>query len=560
MASSVSIVYGPGRSVTIRTTPSTTLQAVLAEACTKIPNAGQPDSYALVYNNKVLDRSLPMRFTALPQGARITLKPANKAAAAAAGSSNRSNTADRATRVARSASGIVKVALQISGGGRIIGDFQPTSTLWDIITTAEQKSNGVLNLSNKYRAVEAADKPGLLQSLFSGLGRNAIDSSSSSAPLSDSGSDTDAQTPVVYQQPVLVLLNREFSSSETMQNTTLASLGFSSGSLMVRLSFRDSGSTTMGSPRQIQGVASPAVSSPRVPPNVNSAAQQTHETQPTQPSTADAAATTVRKQREPEPEADSSLSPSSPDSALISGRQVHVYDVPAQASVSLSSRFAMPDSFYELGASELSALVGAQRRRQAEAEKGFKLRSVQEESERKRIAQYKLKHPKTMIRFRFPDLVQVQATFLTLDSVSELYSFLSSVVVDPSVVQALVLQPPVQDLKGSVDKTLYDAKLTPAAVVHVRLRSNNAPTMELLKPHVRGLVEAPDVPTSFADVPVEPHQEAAPHSGESPVLSQGSRDNASASPAPAGESSKRAAGSSSGGKMPKWFLAGQKRR
>ncbi|KAJ1960690.1 hypothetical protein GGI12_003668 [Dipsacomyces acuminosporus] len=613
MASNVFVVYGPGRSVNIRTTPAMTLQAVLTEACSKVPNVGSPESYILLYKEKVLDLSLTMRFANLAQGSKLTLKPAtasqrrtnSSTAAAATGASSGGS-----AKSSRNGNKVVKVALQITGSGRIIDDFQPASTLWDIVTTAEQRSNGTLNLTNKYRAVEKGEK-GLvdgqkspwekMQSVFSvvtGIGGSSANSTSSSVQgspspsvASDSGSESKKNNakPVVYQQPVLLLLNREFSSNEDLKSTSLASLGFSSGSVMIRFSFRDASTVTMGLTHQVQGVgsttpalqASTTASNSPAQPRPSQFAQQRATSEPPistastkEPAAARVsclnpeapAAPVVQRPKELEASADSLAAF---DEALISVRQVRVLDVPAQANVSLSSRFAMPDSFYELGAAELKALVAAQRTRQ-EAERGFRLRSEREEEERRRIAQFKLNHPKTVIRFRFPDLVQVQATFLTLDHVSELYSFIKGVLSDSSVLQALAIQPPAQDLKDSLRKTLYDAKLSPAAVVHVRL-SSKMRTMGLLKKEVQALLEMPDVPTNFASDAEGNGDNAAGTSSAAGSPFPQSRDatpDVEAGIARASNSAADASASfpqdskanSSAAKMPKWFLAGQKRR
>ncbi|KAJ1935152.1 hypothetical protein FBU59_005476, partial [Linderina macrospora] len=198
--SSLSIIYGPGRSVTVRTTPTMTLQAVLTDACAKIPGSPVPASHTLTYNDKTVDLSLPLRFANLPQGAKLTLK--------------------RVAGKQPSAAPPVKVALQVSDSGRIIADVPAATTLWEIVTLAEQRSNGTLNLTNRFRAPD--QKTGLFKTVFGGSPRVA-----------------QQEGPGVYQQPVLLILNKEISDISEMKTTSLQALGFAKGSVMIRLSFRD---------------------------------------------------------------------------------------------------------------------------------------------------------------------------------------------------------------------------------------------------------------------------------------------------------------------------------
>ncbi|ORX70616.1 hypothetical protein DL89DRAFT_292258 [Linderina pennispora] len=516
--STLTIIYGPGRTVAVKTTPTMTLQAVLTDACAKVPGSPAPASHILTYNDKALDLSLPLRFANLPQGVKLTLKrTASKPSAAAPP---------------------VKVALQVSDSGRVIVDVPAATTLWEIVTLVEQRSNGALNLTSRFRVQE--QKAGLLKTVFGGSPKAA-----------------QQEGLKVYQQPVLLILNKEISDIPEMKTTSLQALGFAKGSVMIRLSFKDADVSlappVASVPVRAQSAGTEECSpmngspAPRLPPRT--ATEPPRSTRPESPPAAKEGKQPELPPRQP-PARQPNIAPTAADtprthsgysSDVITNRQVQVFASPTQTSAPLAARFVVPDSFYELKGAELQGLVSAQRKRQMETEAGFKLRSVEEEKARRRIEEFKLKHPKTMIRFRFPDLVQVQAVFLTLGKVQELYDFLDEILEQPSAVQALVLQPPVQDLRPSQNKTLYDAKLTPAAVVHVRLVNSKAPTMPLLKPHIASLAATLDVPTEV--------EGAAQLPTESP------------SPTMAGEASRASsveAATKSTKKVPKWFMAGKK--
>ncbi|KAJ2874546.1 Tether containing UBX domain for GLUT4, partial [Coemansia asiatica] len=275
MSSSVTVVYGGGRTINIRTTPTTTLQAVLNNVCEKISSNStvNPENHALVYNNKPIDLSLTIRFANLPQGAKLKLAPrpgssnVSKSSKSGGNGSTAAISSSSASGASRSGVGQsagtrdapVKVALQIVGSGRIIKDFSPSTTLWDIVTSIEASSGGALNLTNRCRVPEAGSLSPVERGLSYLSGAlSMVSGSSSNGHNSEAEDDAEARknksgagTPTrIYQQPVLVVLNKEISSVQEMQSTTLKSLGFSSGSsVMIRLSFRDSAVVPVPAPR-----------------------------------------------------------------------------------------------------------------------------------------------------------------------------------------------------------------------------------------------------------------------------------------------------------------------
>ncbi|KAJ1864641.1 hypothetical protein LPJ73_000228 [Coemansia sp. RSA 2703] len=578
MSSSVTIVYGSERTVSIKTTPTTTLHAVLNSACEKIPGSLNPESQALVYNGKVMDLSLTIRFANLPQNARLKLISRSSAASIARiGSSstinrNRnaaSNSPKPQPQKKHALDGPVKVALQVVGSDRVIGDYAPSTTLWDVLTTTEAKSGGALNLTKRFRVPES----GSLSPIEKGL--NYLSGMISRASGSGNNSETEearsgANTPrPVYQQPVLVVLNKEFSVTDEMQATSLKSLGFAGGSsVMMRLSFKDSATGPL--PSSSPSVPQPTITLPFIPAPMD------------RPLNSEALgistpAVSDSKKIKQEPIVELIPQQSTPntnegDRELLTARQVHVYDKPSDsASGSVASRIVLPESFYDDddSSSDLKLLISIQRSRQAESERGFRSRIKQEQEEEQKHQQLKEKFSKTAIRFRFPDMVQVQATFMSSDKVEELFRFVREIMAVPQAMQSLFIQPPVQDLGSMLGVTLFDAKLTPAAVVHVRLQqgmSAKVATSDLLKRHVWDAVETLDVPVSAGDISEhesEPKEKGSEQiSTPATVAATSSPVSASpstSSPASNSNSDNRRANADSGPRMPKWFLAGQRR-
>ncbi|KAA6415677.1 MAG: hypothetical protein FRX48_00395 [Lasallia pustulata] len=186
MASHVVVIDSTARRAMIKTAPGKHLSDVLQEACTKFGlNASQ---YGLKNNNKQVDISRTFRLSGLSSGAKLEL-----------------------VLLSRSPS-VVSVALQLPDSeaqgvpnSRLTDKFPSTTTLWLLLRKFE--SSAASNFTAR-----GAPKTG---SGESGAGR------------------------LFYERPVLQVMGRELSSFTDLQKT-LAQLGFNSGSVLLRLSFKTS--------------------------------------------------------------------------------------------------------------------------------------------------------------------------------------------------------------------------------------------------------------------------------------------------------------------------------
>ncbi|KAJ1820508.1 hypothetical protein LPJ75_000923 [Coemansia sp. RSA 2598] len=599
MSSSVTVVYGGGKTVNVKTTPTTTLQTVLSNVCEKVGSNGAPnaETHTLVYNGKPIDLSLTIRFANLPQGAKLKLTSRSGAARSATGGSQLARSAAGAAGSSGAAtptgaglkqSGLretpVKVALQIVGSGRIIKEYLPSTSLWDIVALTEQGAGGALNLTNRYRVVEA----GSLSPIERGLGflSNALGRISGGSGSNSEAEDSAGTPKRIYQQPVLVVLNKEVSSLHEMQSTTLKSLGFGGGSsVMIRLSFKDSAEVPAARPMAQTAVSAPVtpVAADRSPAVASAPASEKLGPVDRRGVGKTALGIAMPAENSDGCSAESSNksvgggdSAQTLDERLFAARQVQVFAPPSSSSTSssLGSRIVLPESFYSDDSSDLKLLISVQRERQAESERGFRSRIKQEKEEQKKHEQLKQKYPKTTVRFRFPDQAQVQATFLSIDTVDELFQFVREILVIPQTLQTLTIQPPVTDLGKMLSTTLFDAKLTPAAVVHVKLQAgmvDKVATSSLVKEHVWQKVQNTESLMLASDEDGSRgvgHKDsgaveggAAGESGRPQGAGTGSRTGsgsqtaARAGPAPAPAPSANA----DGPRMPKWFLAGQRR-
>ncbi|KAJ5149840.1 hypothetical protein N7448_001418 [Penicillium atrosanguineum] len=189
MSAHVVVIDATARRATVKTTPTKHLTDVLQEACSKL--GYNPNQYALKHNGKQLDLSLSYRLSGLIPGAKLEL-----------------------VQLSRSPS-VVTVALQLpeseargAPNGRILDKFPSSTTLWLVLRKFEAGVAGAGPLRNLTARGVPATTDG------------------------DSGAGS-----LFYEIPVLRILERELSSFADLQKT-LAQLGFNSGNVLMRLSFR----------------------------------------------------------------------------------------------------------------------------------------------------------------------------------------------------------------------------------------------------------------------------------------------------------------------------------
>jgi tether containing UBX domain for GLUT4 len=195
MASHVFVVDGRVRKARIQTNQTTYLSDVLEQGCKKL--GLKPEQFVLKYvpqetsigikvltgycrhNGKTIDLSRTMRLSGLPSGAQLDLVQASRSPT------------------------VISVALQLPENRRLTNKFPSTTSLWQILR--------VFETSEKLNFTERAVSP----TTNSGTGR------------------------LFYETPILNVLNRELSSFVDLQKT-LSQLGVTSGSVLLRLSFKNS--------------------------------------------------------------------------------------------------------------------------------------------------------------------------------------------------------------------------------------------------------------------------------------------------------------------------------
>ncbi|KAL1925376.1 uncharacterized protein VTP21DRAFT_259 [Calcarisporiella thermophila] len=237
-------------------------------------------------------------------------------------------------------------------------------------------------------------------------------------------------------------------------------------------------------------------------------------------------------------------------------RDIKVYRPPADTGVPLSNRIDLPDSFYELTPAELRNILAIQKARHIQEERqGFKTRAVREMEEKAKMNKY----PKTAIRVRFPDRIQLQATFLSKEPVKNIYEFVKSALCNPNRAFTLYTAPPMRHLSDE-SISLYHANLAPASVVYFSWKEN-APEEEsyLNTSYLSRLEDLPvpavnEVSMAMAVDNVEKRDEEAVNRQRKEEAAE--EEDRRRRLARTEQSQTRP--SSSGPKMPKWFKMGKK--
>lgn len=226
MASNVVVIHN-ARQYKIACTPAKPLYEVLTEACARAGIAAEEvDGWALRAAGKTnqLDLSLIYRLAHLSPGAKLDLVRAGgggRTGAGGAGGTARNTAGGGSTSNAADAQ--VNVALDVvgSGGngpGRRTARFPATSSILDILQSF-QSTHGDLQLLDR-----------VYHGKRKGFGKG----------------------PLLREQTVVLLLNRELADDAALRATTLASLGVRGGSVAIKVSFRQTDVPASASDRASQ--------------------------------------------------------------------------------------------------------------------------------------------------------------------------------------------------------------------------------------------------------------------------------------------------------------------
>ncbi|KAE9980422.1 hypothetical protein BLS_008754 [Venturia inaequalis] len=199
MASNVVVVDTTARRITVKVNPETQLTDVLKQACEKWKLL--PELYNLKYNNKAIDLSRTYRVAGLPSGAKLELVQSSRTPS------------------------VVNIALQLpqtENNARLTEKFPSDTTIWQILRRFEAGVAG--GSTNQYNLTQR----GIAQTAEGGTGAGRL----------------------FYEMPTVQVMSKQLGTFEELQNT-LGQLGITSGSTLLRLSFKNSGRPLEDAMKQI---------------------------------------------------------------------------------------------------------------------------------------------------------------------------------------------------------------------------------------------------------------------------------------------------------------------
>jgi tether containing UBX domain for GLUT4 len=452
------------------------------------------------HNRKQLDLSLSFRLSGLSSGAKLELVQASRSPS------------------------VVTVGLQLpeseargAPNGRILDKFPSTTTLWLVL--------------RKFEAGVAG----------SGLTRNFT---SRAVPVTDDGESSGS---LYYEAPVLQILERKLSSFTDLQKS-LAQLGFNSGNVLIRLSFRrteqriEEAMLEIGEFFKSEEDDTPAQDKSGAP-TVDPTEVKTEEpvqqlSAATQPEPSSVAAS------EPVAPPPTTLEPAT--STTESGRTITVFsppseDTPSSAQIAYNENDYIPSIEHAQLHQRLLNESSRNQRLPTHAEMAAKAK--EEEAKQAAIREVDVK-------VRFPDQSQVVAKFGTSDTGQSLYEFVRSCLAPPfanedfslTVHTASRSQHTSAIPSSEKRRLIKDIGLTGRVLVNFSWAENAASFVherrtETLRPELRSQAQQLKV-----EQPPEPkEQETVPQPG--PSSAQGDA---------------KPSGARKSGAVPKWLKLGKK--
>ncbi|XP_054718694.1 tether containing UBX domain for GLUT4-like isoform X2 [Uloborus diversus] len=433
-----------GRRQPVKVSPNSCILQILEEACVK--QKINPDDFDICHYNKPLDLSLPVRFASLPNNGQLELRAAKKI---------------------RTES-LVTIGLQLETGERIMKDFAPSSTVWQVLEQCSEQRSDVLSLKN-------------------------------------------------FGQPVCVYMRQKLTG-EDLKSTTLRSLGLTRGTAILRLMHRKAdeleGQAHVSAPLskpvpekllntlETQSTSQTLCHDSPVPENT-STEQKTAFEKSVQCEKETLLNAINRSEKEDFPgsattdvfvlnptdgkemtNCDSTEIPtkmSSPEVSLrneleedmdinestvdetcpkfdISERHCILYSL---NDITETKKADLPDEFFELTINDVKYLMEEYKKARNEMENQPLLTRQQRERQFLQKLSY---YRETVIRIYFPEKLVLQAIFMSIETVQHVLDFVRTFLDDDQLDFYLYITPPKQKLPST--KTLLEAMLIPAAVVY----------------------------------------------------------------------------------------------
>ncbi|KZL76052.1 UBX domain-containing protein [Colletotrichum tofieldiae] len=483
------------RRATVKVSPGTYLTDVLQEACKKLNLPS--DRYLLKYKQKQVDLSVVWRVSGLTPGAKLELV-------------QKSNTPS-----------VVSVALQLPApeanaapNGRLIEKLPSDFTIWKVL---RQFESGVVS-----------------------QGKNLNITARGVAQTASGGASGSGQ--MYYETPVLNIMGRELATFDDFQKT-LSQLGYNSGSVLIRLSFRKTDQTLFEAMGQISQFFS----------EVEAEAKKTDQAPPVVEETAKPAAV----EKTPEPAAPEEEAKPSPVADISDNQQssgttekepsglaeptaetmdidqpeaadplqpVSVFRAPSGTTPAAALADVPEDDYAPTIAHAQLHQARLQQSAQNRRLLSDKELEAQRQAEEARLAAV----TKVSMKVRFPDNTSAQWTFGHEATGATLYQAVRSVMAHSTQAFRLVIpgsKVVIKDEDSPKNRLIHDYKLTRSVLLSL-VWNDSVPADVRKKPFLKGSVAQKAMDVTVPDIPKgdgkEEQQPAA--SSSKPEKREGSGD------------------------------------
>ncbi|XP_044737685.1 tether containing UBX domain for GLUT4 [Chrysoperla carnea] len=424
------VVLAPnGRRQNVKVTPHTTILQILEEVCKK--QGLNSSDYDIKHHNQVLDTTVLMQFSGLPNNAQLELSTATK------------------TRVESE----VILGLQLESGTRLMGKFQPKDSLWEIISTLCPNELESENLVIIYMRQEIYGKENLYNATLRSLGvtggrvmcrlihRNPEElkiQANVSAPI---------QPKPVEEKPY----KRTFKSDDSGSNTPTSSIQTPSQSSQTvsaaNIAAIKSETPTKPSPNKVVKINAPPEKSTKTESGESLNIGHSHVPVRTTSSNEEVVF------REP-------------------GEEIKFHKLGERNALAFTLEMAkslphedLPDEFFDLTINDAKTLLQDLKRRRAEMEEQPLITSATRDLDKqKRILRNLNQYKRSVLRIQFPDRTVLQGTFKPIETIEDVIGFVREYLNDPTVNFHLYTTPPKTILSPSA--RLIEVDCVPCAVLH----------------------------------------------------------------------------------------------
>ncbi|WDK13818.1 UBX domain-containing protein [Colletotrichum graminicola] len=464
------------RRATVKVSPGTYLTDVLQEACKKLNLPS--DKYMLKHKQRQVDLSVVWRVSGLTPGAKLELV-------------QKSNTPS-----------VVSVALQLPApeanaapNGRLIEKLPSDFTIWKVL---RQFESGVVSQGNN------------LNITARGV-----------AQTTDGGTSGSGQ--MYYETPVLNIMGRELATFDDFQKT-LSQLGYNSGSVLIRLSFRKTGQTLFEAMGQISqffneveaktkktGQTSPTVEETEKSVIAEKTPQATAPEDESKPSPG---ADTLEKQPNSDPPEQEPSGLTEPTAETMDIDQPDTADPLQPVSVFRAPSGMTPAAaLADVPEDDYAPTIAHAQLHQARLQQSAQNKRLLSDKELEALRQAEEARlaavDKVPMKVRFPDNTSAQWTFGHEATGATLYRAVRSVMADSTQAFRLVIPGSkviIKDEDSPGNRLIHDYKLTRSVLLSL-VWNDSVPVDVRKKPFLKGSVAQKATDITVPDIPMSDDKE-----------------------------------------------------